>query len=328
MKILFLGGTGIISTACTRLAVARGFDVTLLNRSNREGIPGARQLKADLTRPAEAAAALAGRTWDAVVDFIAFDRAAVEQRLELFRGRTGPLRLFYKVGPSPSEWWGMTKTSTDDGKTWSAAEKLPAGILGPIKNKPVQLANGDILAGSSTENNGWQVHFERSTDGRAWTSTPPINDGRTIGAIQPSILVHKDGRLEAVGRTRQGKVFATWSSDQGKTWGPLELLDLPNPNAGIDAVTLKDGRFVMVYNHTASGRSPLNVAVSADGKNWTPVLVLEDEPGREFSYPAVIQTSDGKVHVTYTWRRQRIKHAVIDITGTTGTTGKIGRAQV
>ena len=88
MRILFLGGTGVISTACTRLAVARGLDVTLLNRSSREGIPGARQITADITRTNETAAALAGKTWDAVVDFIAFDRAAVEQRLELFRGRT------------------------------------------------------------------------------------------------------------------------------------------------------------------------------------------------------------------------------------------------
>lgn len=88
MKILFLGGTGVISTACTRLAVARGLDVTLLNRSSRDGIPGTRQITADITRTAEAAMALAGKTWDAVVDFIAFDRASVEQRLELFRGRT------------------------------------------------------------------------------------------------------------------------------------------------------------------------------------------------------------------------------------------------
>ena len=88
MKILFLGGTGVISTACTRLAVARGLDVTLLNRSSRDGIPGTRQITADITRTAEAATALAGKTWDAVVDFIAFDRASVEQRLELFRGRT------------------------------------------------------------------------------------------------------------------------------------------------------------------------------------------------------------------------------------------------
>jgi predicted neuraminidase len=108
-------------------------------------------------------------------------------------------------------------------------------------------------------------------------------------------------------------VFETWSDDQGKSWSPLGLLDLPNPNSGTDAVTLRDGRQLIVYNHNAQpkGRTPLNVAVSRDGKAWQAALVLENEPG-EYSYPAVIQTSDGKVHVTYTWQRKRIKHVVID----------------
>jgi predicted neuraminidase len=231
----------------------------------------------------------------------------------LFQPRNGPLMLFYKVGPSPSTWWGMLRTSTDGGRTWSAPRRLPDGVLGPIKNKPVQLANGDILAGSSSEHDGWRVHFERSTDnGATWTTTPPLNDGKTIPAIQPSILQHPDGRLQAVGRTRSGRLFETWSSDQGRTWDALALTALPNSSVGTDAVTLQDGRFLLVYNHTPKGRSPLNVAVSADGRTWQAALVLENEPGREFSYPAVIQTRDGLVHITYTWRRERVKHVVID----------------
>ena len=231
----------------------------------------------------------------------------------LFQPRSGPLLLFYKVGPSPSTWWGMVTSSADRGQSWTVPRRLPDGILGPIKNKPVQLANGDLLAGSSTESSGWQVRFERSTDnGATWAATPALNDGQNPGAIQPSILFHRDGRLQAVGRTRNGKIFETWSTDQGKTWSPLALTMLPNPSAGIDAVTLRDGRQLIVYNHTASGRSPLNVAVSSDGAQWQAALVLEDAPGQEFSYPAVIQTRDGLVHVTYTWHRTRIKHVVID----------------
>jgi len=231
----------------------------------------------------------------------------------LFQPAKGPLLLFYKVGPSPSTWWGMMTTSADSGRTWSPPTRLADGILGPIKNKPVQLPNGDLLAGSSTEHAGWQLHFERSTDnGRTWTATPPLNDGKEIPAIQPSILFHKDGRLQAVGRTRSGKIFEIWSADAGKTWGELALTALPNPSAGTDAVTLRDGRQLLVYNHTATGRSPLNVAISSDGKTWNPVLVLEEEAGSEFSYPAVIQTKDGRVHITYTWKRRLIKHAVID----------------
>ena len=86
---------------------------------------------------------------------------------------------------------------------------------------------------------------------------------------------------------------------------------MPNPSAGTDAVTLKDGRHLLVYNHTPKGRTPLNIAISRDGVTWQSVHVLESEPG-EYSYPAVIQTSDGLVHVTYTWRRERIRHVVID----------------
>ena len=230
----------------------------------------------------------------------------------LFQPREGPLLLFYKVGPSPSRWWGMVKTSVDAGASWSESKRLPAGILGPIKNKPIQLPNGDILCPTSTEDHGWQVHFERTSDlGKTWEATPPINDGREFAAIQPSILTYPNGQLEAIGRTKQGKIFETWSGDGGKTWSQMKATSLPNPNSGIDAVTLRDDRQLLVYNHTKKGRSPLNVAVSSDGRSWSAALVLEDAPG-EYSYPAVIQTKDGLVHTTYTWKRVSIKHVVID----------------
>jgi len=231
----------------------------------------------------------------------------------LFQPQSGPLMLFYKVGLSPSRWWGMLMISADDGRTWSNPRRLPDGILGPIKNKPVQFANADLLCPSSTEQNGWRVHFERTRDlGQTWLATPAVNDGRTISAIQPSILFHQGNRLQALGRTRQGSMFEIWSGDGGRTWGKMTLTALPNPNSGTDAVTLLDGRQLRVYNHCAKGRSPLNVVVSRDGKQWQAALTLENQPGKEFSYPAVIQARDGRVHVTYTWKRERIKHAVLD----------------
>jgi predicted neuraminidase len=243
----------------------------------------------------------------------------------LFQAKDGPLLLFYKVGPSPQKWWGMLTTSKDAGRTWSEPRELPDGFLGPVKNKPVELPDGSLLCPSSTESpdrgadeedRGWRVHFERTPDlGQTWTMIEPPAGDAPVDAIQPSILLHDGGkRLQAVGRTRTAKrIFETWSDDGGKTWTPIALTELPNPNSGTDAVTLKDGRHLLVYNHNPrpKGRTPLNLAVSKDGKQWQAAVVIEREPG-EYSYPAIIQTSDGLVHITYTWKRQRIKHVVID----------------
>ena len=230
----------------------------------------------------------------------------------LFQPKTGPLLLFYKVGPTPSTWWGMLRTSSDGGKSWSAASRIPGECVGPIKNKPVQLPNGDILSPSSSEHDGWRVHFERSRDlGKTWDMIGPVNDGKAVSAIQPSILFLGGDNLLALGRTRQGKLFQIGSTDLGKSWGAMTLTALPNPSSGTDAVTLQDGRHLLIYNHTPKGRSPLNLALSADAKTWQAALVLESNPG-EYSYPALIQTRDGLVHATYTWKRQKVKHVVID----------------
>jgi predicted neuraminidase len=236
----------------------------------------------------------------------------------LFEMPDRSLALFYKVGPDPRNWWGVVRTSRDAGLTWDAPRRLPDGILGPVKNKPVRLADGAILSPSSTESNDtpslWRVHFERSVDeGRTWSIVRPahVQGAPELHAIQPSILVHAGGKLQAVGRTRSKRVFETWSEDGGRTWTPLALTTLPNPSAGTDATTLRDGRHLIVYNHTERGRSPLNVAVSRNGTAWEAALVLESEPG-EYSYPAVVQTTDGKVHITYTWKRQRVRHVVVD----------------
>ena len=241
----------------------------------------------------------------------------------LSRLEDGRLALYYKASGNPRTWKGLVRYSADAGRTWSDPEPLRAagavdatlsGVpVGPVKNKPVQLADGTLLAGSSTEDKGWRAHFERSTDGgKTWQVIGPVNDGEAIGAIQPSILKLGGSRLLAVGRTRDSrKIFRIESSDNGVTWGAMSLTELPNPNSGTDAVTLADGRHLLVYNHTEKGRSPLNVAVSEDGSAWRNILTLEDAPG-EYSYPAVIQSADGLVHVSYTWKRKKIAHVVID----------------
>ena len=230
----------------------------------------------------------------------------------LFQMPEKSLLLFYKVGPSPSTWWGMMTTSDDAGKTWSKPVRLPDEIAGPIKNKPELLADGRLLCPSSTEDKGWRVHMEWTSDaGKNWERTAALCDGILTHAIQPTILRH-DGKLQILCRTRvPGRILQSWSEDNGKTWSKMEPIPLVNPNSGIDGVTLKSGRHLLVYNHTLLGRSPLNLAASDDGKTWQAAAVLESAPG-EYSYPAIIQTADGLVHITYTWKRQRVKHVVVD----------------
>lgn len=238
----------------------------------------------------------------------------------LYQVPGGELILFYKVGPKPSEWWGLMKTSKDNGITWSEAKKLPDGYIGPVKNKPELLSNGNLFCPSSKEGDGWKVHFEVTPDfGKTWRTVGPINDGKTINAIQPSILKHGKGKLQILARSRNRAIVESWSTDNGETWSPLAPTSLPNNNSGTDAVTLKDGRHLLVYNHVlppgdlAKGpRTPLNISVSKDGKKWYAALILEDSPISQYSYPSIFQSSDGMVHVVYTWRRERIKHVMID----------------
>lgn len=234
----------------------------------------------------------------------------------------GDLMLFYKIGSKPSEWWGVYRTSSDGGKTWSDKIDMPSkDFLGPIKNKPVLLSNGTLLLPSSTEGNGWHLRMESTPDfGKTWVMGDTISRGKQkINAIQPSILFHKDGSLQAIGRTRNRALFSTFSKDNGKTWSDVELLNMPNNNSGTDAVTLKNGNHLLVYNHVlppgteAKGpRTPLNLSISDDGINWNATLVLEDSKISQYSYPSMIQSKDGMVHIVYTWRREKLKYVKID----------------
>jgi predicted neuraminidase len=236
----------------------------------------------------------------------------------LFRSRSKLLFLFYKAGPNPMSWSAFIRRSADGGKTWDKAEQLPAGLLGPIKNKPIQRRDGAILAGTSVESHrAWACWLERSTDdGRTWRRFGPIAvPDHPYGIIQPTLLERGDGTLVALCRSRGlGFICRSESADAGETWSPARPTELLNPNSGIDGVRAADGDWYLAYNPTKEARTPLVLARSADeGKTWKTVATLEDETG-EYSYPAIIQAGDGRLHVTYTWNRRHIKHLMFDPT--------------
>lgn len=230
----------------------------------------------------------------------------------LFHTTDGVLWLYYKFGTSPQQWTAGRMSSTDDGRSWSKPEHLPAGLYGPIRAKPLVLPSGLIVSGTSVESyHSWAVWIERSQDnGKTWTRHGPVVPPEG-GMIQPSVVEVSGDHLRLYARTdKAGRIAVSDSTDAGVTWSPARLTELPNPNSGLDVIRLKDGRYLAVYNHTTRGRSPLNLAISDDGDHWKPLKTLESEPG-EYSYPSMIQTSDGAVHIVYTWRRQKIKHVVI-----------------
>tara|TARA_R110002020_G_scaffold114593_4_gene263610 strand:- start:84 stop:1136 length:1053 start_codon:yes stop_codon:yes gene_type:complete len=238
----------------------------------------------------------------------------------LFNTDRHKLFLFYKIGPSPSEWWGAYKTSSNNGLSWSPEIMLPQGILGPIKNKPLQLRSGRIISPSSTEDGDiWKVHMEISDDnGEHWEKIP-VDTLSPFKAIQPTLIQVPDQGIKALIRSDQNSILESVSKDEGLSWGKLSKTRVANPNSGIDAVGLKNGKYLLVYNPTNSGndwsdgRQKLNLAISDDGSEWKDLLVLEDTPKGEFSYPAIIEDNQGLVHIVYTYNRENIKYVQLQL---------------
>lgn len=242
----------------------------------------------------------------------------------------GELWLFFKIGSCVADWTGWLTKSRDGGTTWSPREPLPEGFLGPVKNKPLLLGDR-LLCPSSTEKDGWRIHFEiLDLTTNQWHKVGPVKGAkalttmdkgkrgarpREIMCIQPTLLQMADGSLKALCRTKNGRIATTTSRDGGETWSEVTLTDLPNNNSGIDAVTLRDGRHVLVYNPVTvkpgkemGPRSPLAIAVSNDGEHWYKISEMgetSDTQG-ELSYPAIIQGANGHLYMTHTWLRQGI----------------------
>lgn len=241
----------------------------------------------------------------------------------LFQNDDGTITLYFKVGKNTQYWKTYYSTSTD-GKVWATPKELVpgdnSGGRGPVKNKPIRLKNGTILAPGSTEiDDKYRCFVDISTDnGKTWNRTPEINSSFLrffkVPMIQPTLWESKDGSVHMFTRTKVGKIYRSDSYDGGKTWCTAYPTNLPNNNSGIDLDTDDSGRIFLVYNPVGIPgiRTPLTLAVSLDdGKTFTKIKTFETGLA-EYSYPAVVVKGD-TIHITYTYERDYIAYWQIKV---------------
>lgn len=254
-----------------------------------------------------------------------------------FQYKSDKIALFYKVGKEIGKWKTMVKISHDTGDTWDEGYEMVQGNeggRGPVRNKPIRLSNGRILAPGSLEHGIWSAFVDYSDDdGKTWIKSDDIvienvignKFERTVGVdetniqvseqsffgrgvIQPTLWESEAGNTHMFLRSTEGKIYRSDSIDYGKTWTNAYESILPNNNSGIDLVKMDNGTLVLVYNPVGVNwgeRTPLSVAISKNnGETWEKLLDLDGGKG-EFSYPAIISDGD-EVFISYTWKRETI----------------------
>lgn len=207
----------------------------------------------------------------------------------------------------------LYRISEDNGYTWSEDKLFPMDTTGWLpRNLSIKLATGELVLPLSDERNNRDLSFFVITKdaGKTWVKSEIIPNAQSQGE-QPTVAQRKDGSLLAFLRTGP-RLLQTESFDRGMTWSPAKLTYFKNPDAAISLCSLKNGTSVLAWNNQERGRSPLHIARSTDGgKTWSDPVMLESNPG-EYSYPSVFQSSDGLIHVIYTYRRYSIKHVVFN----------------
>ncbi len=262
------------------------------------------------------------------------DRALAQDELDrmikkvgnavIFPDGAGNLWMVY-VSVSLGGWSGSglnVKTSRDEGRTWSESRRLTLNpffnLSSLVRNKPIYASDGRI---------GLPIYHEMAMKFPQMLWLTPGADGSVqdyrirnlsseTGLIQPTLVPLQGDRVLMLLRdgSPDRSVHTAYSDDNGWTWSEAAPSDLPNPDAALDALRLRDGRILLVYNHAASGRENLRLAISADeGRTWRIGATLEEAAHHEFSYPNLAEDQRGRIHLTYTWQRERIKHLAFNL---------------
>ncbi|MDW8308288.1 MAG: sialidase family protein [Verrucomicrobiales bacterium] len=194
-------------------------------------------------------------------------------------------------------------------------DKLAQRLGWQPRCKPTVLPSGRILLPLYSDTFSAGIMAISDDEGQTWFASEPLAG---FGSIQPTVLRRTNGTLVAYMRENGplDRIRVAESNDEGLSWGPVGVTELPNPGSGLDGVRLRNGHWVLVYNDTTEGRHSLAVSLSTDeGRTWPWTRHLERDPAGRFHYPAVIQTRDGRIHAIYSYHVEggkSMKHAVFD----------------
>ena len=230
------------------------------------------------------------------------------------------ITLWYKQGTPIPGWRTMVMESYDEGKNWSKpCELVPGdrtGGRGPVKDKPIRLKSGRILAGASHESleGVWLPFADLSDDdGKTWFRSAYLQSEPKANLIQPSVW-ESDSGIHMLLRSNAGQIYRADSRDDGITWSKAYPIGVPNNNSGLDCALLPDGRIALVCNPISDPkyRTPVSLLISEDdGFHFQTMMDLETEEG-EYSYPAIICDGE-KLHITFTHKRERIMYCRVSI---------------